>query len=275
MAKSMGLNLASGLQGMLKSGHTSYEGVDEAIIRNINAAKQLAAIVRTSLGPNGMNKLVVNHLEKTIVTSDGATIVRELDVLHPAAKMVVLASQMQEQECGDGTSLVVTFTGELLQLAGELLQEGLHTAEVLEGYRSAYVKVQEVLPTLVCHTIRDVRDGAQLAFAIKSVLGSKQYGFEDTLAPFVAEACLAVMPPAPKKASLAVENVRVCKLLGGSAADSHVVKGVVVQRDAQGTVKRMEEARVAVFACGLEASSTETKGTVLIRTGEELTNYNK
>ncbi|CAM9778042.1 unnamed protein product, partial [Ectocarpus sp. 4 AP-2014] len=275
MAKSMGMNLASGLQGMLKDGHNSYEGVDEAIMRNINAAKELAAIVRTSLGPNGMNKLVVNHLDKTIVTSDGATIVRELEVMHPAAKMVVLASQMQEQEAGDGTSLVVTLTGELLKLAAELLREGLHTAEILEGYRAAYIKTQEILPSLVCHTVADVRDPKQLAFAIKTVIGSKQYGFEDSLSPFVAEACLAVMPPPPAKAMLAVENVRVCKLLGGSTADSHVVRGMVVQRDSQGLVKRAENAKVAVFACGLEMSSTETKGTVLIRTGEELMSYNK
>ncbi|CAN0106406.1 unnamed protein product, partial [Ectocarpus sp. 12 AP-2014] len=275
MAKSMGMNLASGLQGMLKDGHNSYEGVDEAIMRNINAAKELAAIVRTSLGPNGMNKLVVNHLDKTIVTSDGATIVRELEVMHPAAKMVVLASQMQEQEAGDGTSLVVTLTGELLKLAADLLREGLHTAEILEGYRAAYIKTQEILPSLVCHTVADVRDPKQLAFAIKTVIGSKQYGFEDSLSPFVAEACLAVMPPPPAKAMLAVENVRVCKLLGGSTADSHVVRGMVVQRDSQGLVKRAENAKVAVFACGLEMSSTETKGTVLIRTGEELMSYNK
>ncbi|CBN79744.1 conserved unknown protein [Ectocarpus siliculosus] len=275
MAKSMGMNLASGLQGMLKDGHNSYEGVDEAIMRNINAAKELAAIVRTSLGPNGMNKLVVNHLDKTIVTSDGATIVQELEVMHPAAKMVVLASQMQEQEAGDGTSLVVTLTGELLKLAADLLREGLHTAEILEGYRAAYMKTQEILPSLVCHTVADVRDPKQLAFAIKTVIGSKQYGFEDALSPFVAEACLAVMPPAPAKAMLAVENVRVCKLLGGSTADSHVVRGMVVQRDSQGLVKRAENAKVAVFACGLEMSSTETKGTVLIRTGEELMSYNK
>ncbi|CAM9857273.1 unnamed protein product [Ascophyllum nodosum] len=275
MAKSMGMNLASGLQGMLKEGHSSYEGVDEAILRNINAAKELAAIVRTSLGPNGMNKLVVNHLGKTIVTSDGATIVRELEVMHPAAKMVVMASQMQEQETGDGTSLVVTLTGELLKLAAELLREGLHTAEILEGYRTAYMKAQEILPTLVCHTVKNVRDSKELAFAIKTVIGSKQYGFEDTLAPFVAEACLAVMPPAPAKPTLSVENVRVCKLLGASTADSHVVHGMVIQRDVEGSIKRAEQAKVSVFACGLEASSTETKGTVLIRTGEELMSYNK
>ncbi|CAM9476466.1 unnamed protein product, partial [Hapterophycus canaliculatus] len=165
--------------------------------------------------------------------------------------------------------------GELLKLAAELLREGLHTAEILEGYRAAYIKAQEILPTLVCHTVTDVRDAKQLAFAIKTVIGSKQYGFEDTLSPFVAEACLAVMPPLPAKAMLAVENVRVCKLLGGSTADSHVVRGMVVQRDSEGLIKRAEQAKVAVFACGLEMSSTETKGTVLIRTGEELMSYNK
>ena len=87
----MNLNLASGLGGMLKDGHKSFEGVQGAVIRNIEAAKAIATMVKTSLGPYGMNKLVVNHLEKIIVTSDCATIVRELEVQHPAAKMLVLA----------------------------------------------------------------------------------------------------------------------------------------------------------------------------------------
>eukprot|EP00953_Heterococcus_sp_UTEX-ZZ885_P016326 9181-Heterococcus_DN1.PRE.2 len=219
--------MAGGLQGMLKDGHTSFEGVDEAIMRNIDAAKQLADIVKTSLGPN-----------------DGATIVQELEVMHPAAKMIVLASQMQEQEMGDGTSLVVSMAGELLRLAvpdinactlnpcaaataGELLRQGLHTAEILEGYKRAFEKCMEELPSLVCHTVEDVRDKAQLVYAIKTTLASKQYGFEDTLAPYVAEACLNVMPPAPKKASVNVENVRICKLQGGSVDQCHVINGMV------------------------------------------------
>lgn len=106
MAKSMKLNAAAGLSGMLKEGHRSYEGIYGAVLRNIEAAKAIAGMVRTSLGPNGMNKLVVNHLEKIIVTSDCASILKELEVQHPAAKMLVLAAQMQEQEFGDMTNFV-------------------------------------------------------------------------------------------------------------------------------------------------------------------------
>ncbi len=109
MAKSMSLNSAAGLQGMLKDGHKSYEGVQGAVMRNIEAAKAIATMVQTSLGPNGMNKLVVNHLEKIIVTSDCATIMKELEVQHPAAKMLVLASEMQESEYGDNTNFVSNY----------------------------------------------------------------------------------------------------------------------------------------------------------------------
>jgi len=106
MAKSMALNQAAGLQGMLKDGHKTFEGVQGAVLRNIEAARAMAGMVQTSLGPNGMNKLVVNHLEKIIVTSDCATIVKELEVQHPAAKILVLAAEMQEQEYGDFTNFV-------------------------------------------------------------------------------------------------------------------------------------------------------------------------
>jgi hypothetical protein len=109
MAKSMALNQAAGLGGMLKEGHKTFDGVHGATIKNIEAGKAIAGMVMTSLGPNGMNKLVVNHLEKIIVTSDCATIVRELEVQHPAAKILVLASEMQEKEYGDFTNFVSTF----------------------------------------------------------------------------------------------------------------------------------------------------------------------
>ena len=105
----MALNAAAGLGGMLKDGHKSFEGVQGAVIRNIEAAKAISLMVQTSLGPNGMNKLVVNHLEKIIVTSDCATIVKELEVQHPAAKMLVLAAEMQESEYGDNTNFVRPF----------------------------------------------------------------------------------------------------------------------------------------------------------------------
>ena len=94
------------------------------MVRNIEACKQLSQITRTSLGPNGMNKMVINHLERLFVTSDAAVIVRELEVAHPAARLIVMAAQSQEREMGDGTNLVVTFAGELLGLAEELVRDG-------------------------------------------------------------------------------------------------------------------------------------------------------
>ena len=104
------------------------------MIRNIEACKQLSKITRTSLGPNGMNKMVINHLERLFVTSDAAVIVRELEVAHPAARLIVMAAQSQEREMGDGTNFVVSFGGELLGLAEELVREGLHPSEIIEGY---------------------------------------------------------------------------------------------------------------------------------------------
>jgi T-complex protein 1 subunit theta len=123
MAKSMALNSAAGLGGMLKEGHKTFEGVQGAVIRNIEAAKAISAMVKTSLGPNGMNKLVVNHLEKIIVTSDCATIVKELEVQHPAAKMLTMASEMQETEFGDNTNFVSMPSTNIMTIAAAVSQK--------------------------------------------------------------------------------------------------------------------------------------------------------
>merc|ERR1719230_658820 len=100
-----------------------------------------------------MNKLVVNHIGRIIVTSDCATLIKELEVAHPAAQMLSLASQMQDQELGDATNLTVSFAGELLKLAEELLHSGLHTSEIIAGYKAAFDRTIELLPTLVTHTV--------------------------------------------------------------------------------------------------------------------------
>uniref|UniRef100_A0A8C6XKA5 T-complex protein 1 subunit theta n=1 Tax=Naja naja TaxID=35670 RepID=A0A8C6XKA5_NAJNA len=121
---------APGFAQMLKEGAKHYSGLEEAVFRNIQACKELAQTTRTAYGPNGMNKMVINHLEKLFVTNDAATILRELEVQHPAAKMIVMASHMQEQEVGDGTNFVLVFAGALLEHAEELLRMGLSVSEV-------------------------------------------------------------------------------------------------------------------------------------------------
>jgi T-complex protein 1 subunit theta len=222
-----------------------------------------------------MNKLVVNHLEKLFVTSDAATIVEELEVVHPAARMVTRAALMQVQEVGDGSNFVISFCGELLTQAEELLRIGVHPSEIVEGYKRASEDALKILESLACSTLENPRDKASLTKALIPVLAAKQYGYEEMLAGLVAEAVLTVMPPATKKASVSSDNVRVAKLIGGTVSDSQIVKGVVVQRDAEGSVKHVTNAKIAVFGCSIEAAAPETKGTIVIKTADELKAYNK
>eukprot|EP00243_Klebsormidium_subtile_P002752 TRINITY_DN15553_c0_g1_i1.p1 TRINITY_DN15553_c0_g1~~TRINITY_DN15553_c0_g1_i1.p1 ORF type:complete len:543 (+),score=192.87 TRINITY_DN15553_c0_g1_i1:208-1836(+) len=264
-----------GVQGMLKDGHKLLSGLDEAVLKNIEACKQLSKITRSSLGPNGMNKMVINHLDKLFVTSDAATIVNELEVAHPAAKLLVLAGKAQQEEIGDGTNLVVTLAGELLQGAEDLIRSGLHPSEILAGYNKACQKVLEYLEALVepGSDKIDVRNKDDVAKRMTAAVASKQYGQEDILCPLIAEACIQVAPKNP--ANFNVDNVRVAKIVGGSIYDSHVVQGMVIKRDAEGTIKRAEKAKIAVFGGGLDTSATETKGTVLIESAAQLEGYTK
>merc|ERR1719487_1630765 len=161
-------NQAHGLQGLLKEGGRHFAGVDEALLKNIEACKNLAQITRTSLGPHGTNKLIVNHIGKHFVTSDTATMVQELEVMHPAAKLVVMAAKSQEQECGDATNLVVSLGGELLQRAEELLKEGIHASDVYKGYELAFKKSLDMLTPLKAWSITDYHDAAQLEKCVKT-----------------------------------------------------------------------------------------------------------
>ncbi|KAL2455427.1 T-complex protein 1 subunit theta [Forsythia ovata] len=234
--------------GMPKEGHQHLSGLDEAVLKNIVACKQLSTITRTSFGPNGMNKMVINHLDKLFITNDAATIVNELEVQHPAAKILVLAGKAQQEEIGDGANLTISFAGELLQNAEELIRMGLHPSEIISGYTKAINKSVEILEDLV-------------------EKGSENMN-EDKLCPLTAEACIQVCPKNP--ANFNVDNVRVAKLLGGGLHDSTVVWGMVLKNDAVGTIKRMEKAKVPVFAGGVDTSATETKGTVLIHNAEQV-----
>ncbi len=135
----------AGGPALFKEGYKHLQGIDEAVLRNIQAVLELSEIVRTSFGPNGRNKMVINHLERLFVTSDAATIIRELEVVHPAAKLLVMASQQQEAEMGDATNLVLILAGELLKKAEYLITMGLHPSEILQGYELARDKALEEL----------------------------------------------------------------------------------------------------------------------------------
>ncbi|KAL5504564.1 CCT8 [Sanghuangporus vaninii] len=256
---------------LFKEGYKHLSGLEDAVLRNIQAVAELSDLVRTSFGPNGRNKLIVNHLGKLFVTSDAATIIRELEVVHPAAKLLVMASEAQEVEMGDATNLVLILAGELLKVAENLLVMGLHPSEVTVGYELAGKKVLEELETLSTSSLPSPLTQTDLTAALKPAIASKQYGSEDILASLVAEAALIVMPPNPKNFN--VDNVRVVKIMGGSLAGSKVVRGMVFNREPEGSIKRVTKAKVAVFTSGLDIAQTETKGTVLLHNAQEMLNF--
>jgi len=264
---------APGFQSMMKDGTKFLSGLEEAVIRNIGACKEFAETVQTCYGPNGMNKMVINHLEKLFVTNDAATIIRELEVEHPAAKLLILGSHMQENEIGDATNFVIIFAGALLRVAEDLLRMGLKPTEVAEGYEIALTKALEILPTLSCYEVTNTRDEESVKKAIRTAVMSKQYGHEDFLADLITKACISILPD--KETQFNVDNVRVCKILGSGLFNSQVVNGMVFKRHAETNITKKDSCKIAIFTCPIDALQTETKGTVLIKSAEELETFSR
>lgn len=208
-----------------------------------------------------------------ILTSDAATILRELEVVHPAAKLLVMASQQQEAEMGDGTNMVIVLAGELLKKAEELIRMGLKTSDIVNGYERAQEFALKQLEELETDKVKDMRSLEELSKAIRTVVAAKQSGSEDVLADMVAEAVLAVLPKNPFNFN--VDNIRVVKIMGGSLEQSKVVKGMVFGREPEGIVKKAVKAKVGVYSCPIDISQTETKGTVLLHNAKEMLDFTK
>jgi len=193
-------------------------------------------------------------------------------VEHPAAKLMILASQMQENEVGDATNFVIIFCGALLRQSEELIRMGLKPTEVAEGYEIALEKAMEVMETLSCYEVKNTKDEVAVKKAIKTAVMSKQYGNEDFITGLISKACMSILP---EQTTFNVDNVRVCKILGSGLFSSQVVQGMVFRRQAESNIIKKDNCKVAIFTCPVDALQTETKGTVLIKTAEELTNFSR
>lgn len=223
--------------------------------------------------------MVINHIEKLFVTSDAATILRELEVAHPAARLLVMAAKQQEEESGDGTNLTLIFAGALLERAENLLRMGLSVCEVVAGYELALQRAIDLLtgdektPGLCCGRVSDLTDRKQVRPVLRTAVASKVPGYEDFLADLVVDACVPLL--SKDGSSFNVDSVRVSKMPGAGLLASHVVRGMVFPRQAESTVQSVAQAKVAVFTCPLDSLQTETKGTVLINTAQQLMDYSK
>ncbi len=224
----------------------------EAQFNNIAAAKAVADAVRSTLGPKGMDKMLVNTIGDVVITNDGVTILKEIDVQHPAAKMVVEVAKTQDSECGDGTTTAVILAGELLKQSEELINAKVHPTVITNGYNLAALKAVEILNGIAIDANKD----DILKKVAKTTLTGKSVGDEeDKLADLIVKACRAI----EEDGKVDTKNVRIQKKIGGTIGESYLVQGVVVDKEALHSrmPKKVENAKIALFDCSLEVKKTE------------------
>lgn len=261
--------------GLFKQGYQSHNSADGAIIRNIEAVREILSILLTSMGPSGRNKIIVNKHGRIFVTNDAATMVNELEIVHPAVKLLITASKQQEFEMGDNTNVVIILAGELLNIAEKLIHTGLSVTEIIQGYNMANKYVMETIEKLVVDNVESITETEQLKKVIKPVIAAKQYGNEEAISRLVIDAVKLIMNPKRPQA-FNVDNVRVVKIMGASLSSSQVIKGMVFPREPEGHVKNITtKSKVVVFNCPIDISTTETKGTVLLHNAQEMLDFSK
>lgn len=261
--------------GLFKQGYQSHSSADGAIIRNIEAVREISSIVQTSMGPSGRNKIIVNKHGRTFVTNDAATMINELEIVHPAVKILIFASKQQEFEMGDNTNLVIILAGEFLNIAEKLLSLGLNVSEITQGYTLANKYLLEALDNLVVDKIESITDSKELMKGIKSVVSSKQVGLESTISKLIIDAVKLIMNPR-NPSVFNVDSIRTVKIMGASLSSSEVVKGMVFPREPEGSVKNIsDKSKVVAYSCAIDISTTETKSTVLLHNAKEMMDFSK
>jgi len=241
---------------ILKEGSQRTTGVD-ARRSNIQAAKVIAEILATSLGPRGMDKMLIDAFGDVTITGDGATILKEMEVQHPAAKLLIEVAKAQDAEVGDGTTTVVVLAGKLLELGEELLEEGIHPTIVIEGYKKASdyaLKVAEEVARPIDLTKE------QLLKVVSSALSSKVVAeTRDYLASLVVEASLQAVEMRDGKPYLDLDWIKIEKKKGKSIYETQLVRGIVLGKEVvhPGMPKRVTNAKIAILDAPLEIEKPE------------------
>ncbi|ASJ10339.1 thermosome subunit [Thermococcus sp. P6] len=255
---------------ILPEGTQRYVGKDAQRL-NILAARIIAETVRTTLGPKGMDKMLVDSLGDIVITNDGATILDEMDIQHPAAKMMVEIAKTQDKEAGDGTTTAVVIAGELLKKAEELLDQNIHPSIIIKGYTMAAEKAQKILDNMAKKVTPDdektLKNIAMTAITGKTAEEEKEY-----LAKIAVEAVKQVAEKDGETYRVDIDNIKLEKKEGGSIRDTKLIRGVVVDKEVvhPGMPKRVKNARIALINEALEVKETETDAEIRITSPDQL-----
>ena len=249
---------------VLKESALQQKGKD-AQQNNIAAAKLVAQLVRSSLGPRGLDKMLVDSLGDVTITNDGATILKEIDVQHPAAKMMVEISKTVDNEVGDGTTSSVIFGGALLARAEDLLNKDVHSSTIIDGYQAASDKTLEIYSQLAKKIQPD--DKASLLKIATTSMQSKLISEDSSfLSKIIVDAILSIATKKGDTYSVDLENIKVEKKAGGSIDDTQIVKGIVLDKEIvhSGMPTRIEKAKIALLNSALEIEKTELSSEIRI-----------
>ncbi|WP_209483649.1 thermosome subunit alpha [Halorubrum alkaliphilum] len=237
---------------------------------NITAGKAVAESVRTTLGPKGMDKMLVDSGGSVVVTNDGVTILKEMDIDHPAANMIVEVSETQEDEVGDGTTSAVVVAGELLDQAEDLLDQDIHATTLAQGYRQAAEKAKEILEDEAIEVSEEDRE-TLVQIASTAMTGKGAENAKELLAELVVDAVTAVADDD----DIDTENVSVEKVVGSSIDDSELVEGVIVDKERvdENMPYAVEDADVALFDGAIEVKETEIDAEVNVTDPDQLQQF--
>jgi len=255
---------------ILKEGTSRSKG-REAMRKNILAAKTVAEIVKSSLGPKGMDKMLVDSLGDVVITNDGATMLKEMEIEHPAAKMMVEVAKAQDAEVGDGTTSVVVLAGALLEKAEDLIEKDVHPTVIVEGYKKAAAKALEILGKLAQKIDPNddnmLRKIAETSMISKLVSADKEY-----LADLAVKAVRHVMTEEDGKVKIDLDDIKIEKKQGGSIRDTIFVDGIVLDKEVvhSNMPKRIENAKIALINAPLEIKKTEFDARINITSPEQL-----
>jgi thermosome len=255
---------------ILREGTSRSRGQD-ALKANIMAAKIIAESVRSSLGPKGMDKMLVDGFGDVTITNDGATILDEMEVQHPAAKMMVEVAKTQDDEVGDGTTTSVVVAGELLKKAEELIDQGIHPTVIVDGYRQASNRALEVLDQIAIKI--DPTDRATLRRVAEVSLASKILAEDkEAMAELAVNAILQVAEKTAEGYKVDIDDVKVEKKPGESLTDTALIKGIVLDKEIvhPGMPKRVEDAKIALVDAPLEVEKTEFDAKINIENPEQM-----
>ncbi len=257
---------------ILKEGTQRTRG-RSAQSNNIAAAKAVADAVRSTLGPKGMDKMLVDSMGDVVITNDGATILKEMDIDHPAAKMIIEVAKTQEQHCFDGTTTAVVLSGELLKRSEDLIDQNVHPTVICEGFRLAAEKAVELL---VSHGIPTNNDDSVLMEVAKTALTGKSAG---AVKSFMADICVravnAVGFVEDGERIIDLSDIKVEKRQGGSIKDSSLIDGIILDKERvhSGMPRSLSDAKIALVNSAIEVKKTEVDAKIQITDPSQLAHF--